>query len=307
MMGRRGLVLGLAAVLVIGVLAGWALWHRFQIAQTGPFVDTVERFRDDVALLKGVDCVADAEERAGDLTGRTNAFVRVISELPIDSPALRDLAEAIAERSAAGQSATRIMPVLITGTASVALTPEPSFNEQRLNLANDLLTVDGVESVRVLWTEQNDDLIFDLSNTRLDIFVQGRSGSPANLSVAAAQEISRSFPDASITATVRTDGGHERTVRTENGLGAEALDEFVQQLEAEPEVLAYSIGELRSRIYIQQGSDPAPLAARLRLLPGSMLLTIDSVNESDPHLDWEMAPLPDAVSGSQRNLRHDNR
>lgn len=316
--GGRALLVVAALVLIAGIIAAGTLWRGWASAPTGLLVDSVGRFRDDVGALPGVAGVDEAEVRAGDLGAGANAFVPIRTDLALGTPELDDLARAISDRSSLGQTRTRLLPVLITGGASVALAPEASLDTARLAVAQAALALDGVVAVSVLWPDQGDDLVVDESNERLDVTVQTRSGSPADLTDTVGPLVQSLLPDATTTSIVLTDpeaaprehlySWFERGEGTdsERALAGDApvagpLRTFVGALDADPDVLGYQLGPIAAHLFVALGTSAPALAERLTLPVGMTELTIETVDEGRtlPPLRWSVDPSSGAIEASR--------
>lgn len=201
----------LAVVVILAALIVPALLPSAVADWVASLPSDGERARSVIETVPGIAVVDDPEARMGDLTMRDNVFLVAEANSDLSPAEVDTLVLALAEASAELQGHSRLMIELILPSMSVGISPIASVNPPRMQLARSLAEVEGVIHATVLWHTSNDDLILDTSNERLNVWVQAREETEADLVARATPSAQLLSPAPSIRPIIVGDGPlHER-------------------------------------------------------------------------------------------------
>jgi hypothetical protein len=235
-----------------------------------PSHNQVEAAEEALAELDGISRIEATRYRAGDNTGRSNAFITVHARNGLSADETDHLANAISHILAPAQASTRVMVELVAGDLSVGVSPVPELNPFRLDLARTLSSIDGVVQTSVLWgSVHSDNLIVDDDNAFLSVFVQAETGTPLNPVDPAVAAIDTAL--AGTLDVIVLNGGAPRTslyrweqpeVFMERSLRLDLRNEFsssvrraVAQLDGAPGVNGYWVSEPFLRLDVDRQED----------------------------------------------------
>ena len=199
----------LTSVLVTGTVVAWLgsmvvvgfpLIFELDDLDANSRLDEVQ---EGVAAIEGVLSVSDATSRRGDLATGHNLLVLANIDPDLSGAESIAILNQISGQLASPQTGgTGVHAEARIGAISVAVSPDADLNAARFALANEVRAVSGAGSVSVMWADQGDNVIDDLTNDNLQVILESTSGNPASFAQAALPVVAENFQDATLTAIV---------------------------------------------------------------------------------------------------------
>lgn len=160
----------------------------------------LDEAQEGVAAIEGVLSVSDATSLRGDIA--TGHNVLVLANIDPDLTGALSMAILNQISGQLASAGTDVHAEARIGAISVAVSPDADLNAARFALANEVRAVSGTGSVSVMWADQGDNVIDDLTNDNLRVILESTSGNPASFALAALPVVAESFHDATLTSIV---------------------------------------------------------------------------------------------------------